>query len=61
MIDGKKNFDHPINNDNGDNDDDYIRKLYQKTYENIRKIATGKEDDQTTWLFVRLSLFLRKL
>ena len=57
MIDGKKNFDHPINNDNGDNDDDYIRKLYQKTYENIRKIATGKGDDQTTWLFVRLSLF----
>ena len=56
MIDGKF-FDHPINNDNGDNDDDYIRKLYQKTYENIRKIATGKGDDQTTWLFVRLSLF----
>ena len=32
-------FDHPIDNDNGDNDDDL------KTYENIRKIATGKWDN----------------
>ena len=35
MIDDKNFFDQPINS-----------KL--KTYENIRKIATGKEDDCTT-------------
>ena len=35
MIDGKNYFDQPINND-------------FKTYENIRKIATGQEDDYTT-------------
>ena len=35
MIDGKNFFDQPINNMN-------------KTYENIRKIATGKGDDYTT-------------
>ena len=35
MIDGKKVFDQPINSD-------------LKTYENIRKIATGQEDDYTT-------------
>ena len=33
-IDGKNFFDQPINNDN-------------KTYENIRKIATGHGDDYT--------------
>ena len=35
MIDGKSFFDQPINND-------------FKTYENIRKIATGQGDDYTT-------------
>ena len=35
MIDGKNVFDQPINSD-------------LKTYENIRKIATGQEDDYTT-------------
>ena len=35
MIDGRNYFDQPINND-------------FKTYENIRKIATGQEDDYTT-------------
>ena len=35
MIDGKSFFDQPINND-------------FKTYENIRKIATGQGDYQTT-------------
>ena len=35
MIDGRKCFDQPINNMN-------------KTYENIRKITTGKGDDYTT-------------
>ena len=35
MIDGKNYFDQPINND-------------FKTYENIKKIATGQEDDYTT-------------
>ena len=35
MIDGRNLFDQPINSMN-------------KTYENIRKIATGKGDDYTT-------------
>ena len=35
MIDGRNFFDQPINSMN-------------KTYENIRKIATGKGDDYTT-------------
>ena len=35
MIDGKNVFDQPINSN-------------IKTYENIRKIATGKGDDYTT-------------
>ena len=35
MIDAKNFFDQPINND-------------YKTYENIKKIATDKGDDQTT-------------
>ena len=35
MIDGKNFFDQPINS-------------MTKTYENIRKIATGKGDDYTT-------------
>ena len=42
-IDGKIFFDQPIN-------DNF------KTYENIRKIATGQGDDHTTGCFVRLSL-----
>ena len=35
MIDGKKFFYQPVKND-------------KATYENIRKIATGQEDDYTT-------------
>ena len=35
MIDGRNLFDHPINND-------------LKTYDNIRKIATGQGDNYTT-------------
>ena len=35
MIDGRNFFDHPIKND-------------LKTYDNIRKIATGQGDDYTT-------------
>ena len=35
MVDGRSFFDQPINSMN-------------KTYENIRKIATGKGDDYTT-------------
>ena len=35
MIDGKNFFDQPVKNDN-------------VTYENIRKIATGQGDDNTT-------------
>ena len=35
MIDGRNFFDHPIKN-------------YLKTYDNIRKIATGQGDDYTT-------------
>ena len=41
MIDGKNFFDQPVKNN-------------KVTYENIRKIATGQEDDN--WLFVRLYL-----
>ena len=44
MIDGKNFFDQPINSD-------------LKTYENIRRIATGQGDDYTRRLFVRLFLF----
>ena len=35
MIDGKNLFDQPVKND-------------KVTYENIRKIATGRGDDDTT-------------
>ena len=35
MIDGKNNFDQPIN-------------IMIKTYDNIRKITTGQGDDYTT-------------
>ena len=44
MIDGKNFFDQPINNN-------------IKTYENIRKIATGKGDDYTTGCLLDYSLF----
>ena len=37
-VDGKNIFDQPINNDT-------------KTYENIRKIATGQGDDYATFFF----------
>ena len=48
MVDGKNFFHQPINSMN-------------KTYKNIRKIATGKGDDYTTSCLLDLSLFHRKL
>ena len=44
MIDGKNVFDQPINSD-------------LKTYENIRRIATGKGDDFTTGCLLDYSYF----
>ena len=44
MIDGKNFFDQPINSD-------------LKTYENIRRIATGKGDDFTTGCLLDYSYF----
>ena len=44
MIDGRNFFDQPINNMN-------------KTYENIRKIATGKGDDYTTGCLLDYTYF----
>ena len=44
MIDGKNFFDQPINND-------------YKTYENIRKIATGQGGDYTTGCLLDYSYF----
>ena len=44
MIDGKKCFDQPINS-------------MTKTYENIRKIATGQGDDYTTGCLLDYSYF----
>ena len=44
MIDGRNFFDKPINNMN-------------KTYENIRKITTGKGDDYTTDCLLDYSYF----
>ena len=44
MVDGKNFFDQSINND-------------FKTYENIRKIATGKGDDYTTGCLLDYSYF----
>ena len=44
MIDGKNFFDQPTNNDN-------------KAYENIRKIATGLEDDYTTGCLLHYTFF----
>ena len=41
MIDGRNLFDQPINKD-------------IKTYENIRKTATGQGDDYTTGSFINL-------
>ena len=47
MIDGKKFFHQPINSN-------------LKTYENIRKIAIGKEDDYTTGCLLDYSFFDKK-
>ena len=44
MIDGKNLFDQPINS-------------MTKTYENIRKIATGQGDDYTTGCLLDYSYF----
>ena len=44
MIDGKNFFDQPINSK-------------RKTYENIRKIATGQGDDYTTCCLLHYSYF----
>ena len=44
MIDGRNFFDQPINSMN-------------KTYENIRKIATGKGDDYTTGCLLDYTYF----
>ena len=44
MIDGKNFFDQPINS-------------MTKTYENIRKIATGQGDDNTTGCLLDYSYF----
>ena len=44
MIDGKNFFDQPINSN-------------LKTYENIRKIATGQGDDYTTGCLLDYSYF----
>ena len=44
MTDGKNLFDQPINSD-------------LKTYENIRKIATGQQDDYTTGCLLGYSYF----
>ena len=44
MIDGRNFFDQPINS-------------ISKTYENIRKIATGKGDDYTTGCLLDYSYF----
>ena len=47
MIDSKNSFDQPINSE-------------LKTYENSRKIATGKGDDYATY-FLRNFLILKKI
>ena len=47
MIDGRNVFDQPINSMN-------------KTYENIRKIATGKGDDYTTGCLLHYPYFKEK-
>ena len=44
MIDGKNIFDQPVNSD-------------FKTYENIRRIATGQRDDYTTRCLLDYSYF----
>ena len=48
MIDGRNFFDQPINSD-------------LKTYENIRRIATGQGDDYTTDCLLDYSCFKKKL
>ena len=47
MIDGKNVFDQPINS-------------HLKTYENIRRIATGKGDDYTTGCLLDYSYLKKK-
>ena len=47
MIDGKIFFDQPINSD-------------LKTYENIRKVATGQGDVYTTGCFLDYSYFKKR-
>ena len=47
MIDGRKFFDQPIKND-------------KKTYEVIRKIATGQGGDYTTGFFLMITIDLSK-
>ena len=47
MIDGKSIFDQPVKNN-------------KITYENIRKIATGREDDYTTGCLLDYSYFRDK-
>ena len=44
MIDGKNIFDHPIKND-------------KITYVNIRKVATGQGDDNTTGCLLDYTYF----
>ena len=48
MIDGKHFFYQPIKND-------------LKTYDNIRKIATGQDDDYTTGCLLDYPLFQKLL
>ena len=48
MIDGKNFFDQPINNS-------------IKTYENIRKIATGQGDDYTTGYLLDYPFFKKNI
>ena len=48
MTDGKKFFDHPINND-------------LKTYGNIGRIATGQRDDYITGFLLDYSYLKKKL
>ena len=47
MIDGQKLFDQPVKN-------------YLKTYENIRKIATGQEDGYTAGCLLDYNYFKKQ-
>ena len=46
MIDGRNSFDQPVKN-------------YLRTYNNIKKIATGPGDDYTTWCLPDYPYFKR--